>query len=65
VPLRKGEPADKAIKELHTGDTVARTKRKFGKKRAQKQAIAIALENERKGKRKPPRKVRRHPARKG
>lgn len=31
------------IRELHTGDTYARTKRKFGKAKADKQAVAITL----------------------
>jgi hypothetical protein len=35
---------------LHGGKTYARARRKWGKKKAQKQAIAIALANHRKGK---------------
>lgn len=36
------------ISELHKGPTYARTREKFGKKRANKQAIAIALSEARK-----------------
>jgi hypothetical protein len=50
MPLPKGQKASTSIRELHGGKTYARTKRKFGKKKAQKQAIAIALSNERLGK---------------
>ena len=48
MPLRPGAPASKTIPELHTGKTFAHTKNKFGKARANRQAIAIALSNERK-----------------
>lgn len=34
----------KNIAELHSGKTYAKTKNKFGKEKANKQAIAIALE---------------------
>ena len=36
------------IRELHGGKTYRKTKKKYGKKKAQKQAIAIALSNKRK-----------------
>lgn len=36
------------IRELHTGTTYARTKAKFGKRKADKQAVAIALAARRK-----------------
>lgn len=36
------------IRELHGGNTYARTAEKFGKERANKQAIAIALNEARK-----------------
>ena len=39
----KQKHASKTIRELHTGSTYAHTARKFGKKRAQKQAVAIAM----------------------
>lgn len=51
MPLSKGtspETVSKNIEELHSGNTYARTKRKFGKKRANKQAIAIAMSEKRK-----------------
>ena len=43
MPLRKGASVSENISELHTGNTYARTRKKFGKKKANKQAIAIAL----------------------
>jgi hypothetical protein len=49
MPLTPGAPASQTIPELHTGKTYAHTAAKFGKNRAQKQSIAIALSNERKG----------------
>ena len=43
--------------ELRHGKTFARTRRKYGKKRAQKQMVAIALKNKREsGKKKARRK---------
>jgi hypothetical protein len=50
MPLRKGAKVGDSIRELHEGKTFAKTKAKFGKKRAQKQAIAIAEKNKRAGK---------------
>ena len=52
MPLKSGSsPATVStnIKELHTGKTFAHTAEKFGKERADKQAVAIALSNARKG----------------
>ena len=49
MPLTPGAPASKTIPELHTGKTYSHTLAKFGKKRANAQAIAIAMSNERKG----------------
>jgi hypothetical protein len=49
MPLKKGAPVGESIRELHTGKTYKHTSKKFGKKRAQKQAIAIALKNAREG----------------
>jgi hypothetical protein len=46
MPLLKGKSkktVSKNIAELHTGQTYANTKKKYGKKRANLQAIAIAL----------------------
>jgi hypothetical protein len=51
MPLRKGEPVAEAAHELRGGKTFKRTAKKFGKKRARKQMIAIALRNRREGKR--------------
>src|ERR1700743_3158278 len=54
MPLRKGYSRSiisSNIKELHTGATFGHTERKFGKKRADKQAVAIALDVARKAKR--------------
>jgi hypothetical protein len=48
MPVRPGAPAGETIKEFHTGKTYARTRRKFGKKRADKQAVAVGLATERK-----------------
>lgn len=52
MPLRKGKSksvVSENIRELHAGNTFARTKRKFGKKKADKQAVAIALSQARRG----------------
>ena len=38
------------IREMHTGKTYEHTRKKFGKKRADRQAVAVALNEERKGK---------------
>lgn len=55
MPLKPGR-SRKTIRgnfhELRHGKTYARTKRKFGKRRAQKQIVAIALSEARKGDRK-------------
>ena len=51
MPLKRGKSSKvigENISELHTGKTFAHTKKKFGKKRAQKQAVAIALSEARK-----------------
>ena len=50
MPLDPGEDTGGAISELSRGRTYAKTKAKFGKKKARKQSIAIALKNKRKGK---------------
>lgn len=52
MPLLKGRSAatvSENIRELHKGKTFARTKKKFGKRKAQKQSIAIALSQMSKG----------------
>ena len=51
MPLSKGtskRTVSKNIRELHQGKTFARTKKKFGAKKANKQAVAIALKQKRK-----------------
>jgi hypothetical protein len=55
MPLLAGSSNDTVsanISELHHGKTFRRTKKKYGKKKAQKQAIAIALSKKRESKRK-------------
>jgi hypothetical protein len=55
MPLAKGSSkatVSKNIKELHGGKTFASTSKKFGKAKANKQAVAIALSTARKSKRK-------------
>lgn len=64
MPLRKGTSkatTRKNFDEFGRGKTYARTKRKSGKKRADKQRIAVVLSNKRKAahKRKPYRKHHR------
>lgn len=51
MPLKKSKSkkaVGENIRELHKGATHAKTERKFGKKKADKQSVAIALENQRK-----------------
>ena len=56
--LKKGKSkkvVSENISEFHGGETYQKTKKKFGKKKADKQAIAVALETARrsgKGKKK-------------
>lgn len=55
MPLKSGsspETVSGNIQELHTGKTYAHTAAKFGKDRANKQAVAIALSKAREGKKK-------------
>jgi hypothetical protein len=55
MPLKRGTSSDTVssnISELHGGKTYSRTKQKYGKKRANKQAVAIALNEKRKSGRK-------------
>jgi site-specific recombinase XerD len=61
MPLKKGKSkktVSRNIRELHKGKTFARTKRKSGTRKANKQAVAIALNTARKSKTK-----RKSPAR--
>lgn len=51
MPLKKGKSkkvVSDNISEFHTGETYARTKAKFGKEKADKQAVAVALDTARK-----------------
>ncbi len=53
MPLTKGtgkKIISKNISEFHKGPTFARTAKKFGKKKADAQAIAVALSEARKSK---------------
>lgn len=50
MPLQSGhsrKTISSNIKELHHGPKYAKTKRKFGAKKANKQAVAIALDKSR------------------
>lgn len=50
MPLRKGtsqKVVSENISEFHGGKTYAKTKAKFGKKRADKQAVAVAMSEKR------------------
>lgn len=52
MPLKKGRSQatiSENIRELHSGSTFAHTAKKFGKARANKQAVAIAMSQARKG----------------
>lgn len=51
MPLKQGTSSKTVsanIRELHTGKTFAKTEKKFGKAKADKQAVAIALDQKRK-----------------
>ena len=53
MPLLKGKKnRESNFDELRHGKTFAHTEKKFGKKRAEKQMVAIELSNERKTERK-------------
>ena len=50
MPLKKGaskKTVSKNIKEFHGGKTYAHTKSKFGKEKADRQAVAVALNEKR------------------
>lgn len=54
MPIRPGSgksTVSRNISELHSGEQYARTRKKFGKRKANKQAVAIALSEARKSKR--------------
>ena len=46
-----GKSTSDDIREFHGGKTYSKTKRKFGKKRADKQAVAAALSSQRRARR--------------
>lgn len=51
MPLKRGtskKTVSKNISEFHKGKTYARTKAKFGKAKANKQAVAVAMATKRK-----------------
>lgn len=51
MPLKRGKGkkvVSSNIREFHKGGTYAKTKAKFGKKKADKQAVAVALSEQRK-----------------
>lgn len=51
MPLKRGKSKktiSSNISEFHTGKTYAKTKAKFGKAKADKQAVAVALSTSRK-----------------
>lgn len=51
MPLKSGKSkktVSSNIKELHKGEVFQKTKKKFGAKKADKQAVAIALSKKRK-----------------
>jgi hypothetical protein len=55
MPLKSGssrKTVSENIRELHHGKTYSKTKGRHGKKKADKQAVAIALSTARGGKRK-------------
>jgi hypothetical protein len=55
MPLKKGssrKTVSTNIREFHTGKTYAKTRAKFGKRKADKQAVAVALSTARKSRKK-------------
>jgi hypothetical protein len=52
MPLDPKASVSENIRELHTGKTFSKTKKKFGKKKADKQAVAIAMNEKRRHPRK-------------
>lgn len=55
MPLKKGKSQkviSENISEFHKGGTYSRTKAKYGKETADRQAVAVAMETSRKSKRK-------------
>lgn len=59
MPLKRGtskKTVGRNIREFHTGKTYARTKRRYGAKVANRQAVAAALSEQRRSARKGTRK---------
>ena len=59
MPLKRGtskKTVSRNIREFHTGKTYARTKRRYGAKVANRQAVAAALSEKRRSGRKGTRK---------
>lgn len=55
MPLKSGKGkkvVSENISEFHKGKTFAATEKKFGKEKADKQAVAVAMSKSRKGKKK-------------
>lgn len=53
MPLKKGKSkkvVSENISEFHKGQTYSKTKAKYGKAKADKQAVAVAMAKKRKGK---------------
>lgn len=62
MPLKKGtskKTVSENIREFHTGKTYARTKAKFGKATADKQAVAASLSQQRRSEHEKRRRARR------
>jgi hypothetical protein len=55
--IESTEATESNFHELRHGKTFKRTRKKFGKKQAQKQMIAIALKNKREARKKNKRKL--------
>ena len=61
MPLKPGSSQKviaSNISEFHGGATYSKTRRKFGKAKADKQAVAVAMDSA--GKKKPRRKASKH-----
>jgi len=53
MPLKPGKSkkvVSENISEFHKGETYSKTKKKFGKEKADKQAVAVAMNKKRKSK---------------
>lgn len=59
MPIDPRASQSDIIREFHTGKTYARTKRKYGKRAADKQAVAVSYSAKRRAKRRGKRKSSR------